>query len=69
MCKEEKYLTHFFSRMFTNHEYLLDDQSTEKLQLESLSSNGYFHSGLLEVFNVPEFAKILIYGNYFIHVL
>ncbi|KAI6189909.1 Dil domain containing protein [Aphelenchoides bicaudatus] len=42
-------------------EPLTDDQSNELLKLDSLSPNNYQHSGFLEVFNIPEFAKILIY--------
>lgn len=34
------------------------------MRLEALRKPDATHSGLLEVFNVPEFARILIYGWY-----
>lgn len=47
--------------------------STEVLRLDSLNNNEVAHSALLEVFNVPEFTRILFYGMlnifyYFINI-
>lgn len=39
------------------------NDTMEVLRLDSLHNDGVTHSALLEVFNVPEFTRILFYGT------